>query len=273
GRIIHKTSGIPVIYTEHNKQERYHRITFWLNKLTFNWQNQVLAVSEDVSNSIKKNINPKVPVATLLNSVNTKSFMRDSMAGNRVRHELGIPSEALVVGTVAVFRFQKRLVEWVRVMHTVCQNDPLIFGIIVGDGPLKRDIQREVAAAGLSDRVFLVGLKEDVKPWLSAMDIYMMSSVFEGLTIALLEAMSTGCAIATTDAGGIKELVRDEVDGLSVNVDNWQSLADCLGRLRDPNLRQSLAIAARNRVVQSFSLKAMVGQLESVYSEIATLHR
>ncbi|WP_222933028.1 glycosyltransferase, partial [Fulvivirga aurantia] len=58
-RVIHRHIRIPVIYTEHNKQERYHRITFWLNKLTFGWQNMAVAVSNDVEVSIRKNIGAK----------------------------------------------------------------------------------------------------------------------------------------------------------------------------------------------------------------------
>lgn len=267
-RIIHKLTGIPVVYTEHNKQERYHGLTSFLNKLTFNWQTLAIAVSEDVQESILRNINPVVPVQTVLNGVNTESFVRNDADGETIRHSNGIPGDALVIGTAAVFRFQKRLVEWLEVMKKICDEDDKIFGIIVGDGPLKEEIVRKRKDLGLEHRVIMPGLITEVKPWMSAIDIYMMSSVFEGLPIALLEAMSMECAIASTSAGGIKEVIRDGQDGLIVPVEEWASLSVAIGKLKDAAVRKSLAGKARERVVASFSLKRMVTQLETLYLKL-----
>ncbi len=79
GRSVFKALGIPIVYSEHNKQERYHFATYWLNKLTFNQQSMAIAVSEDVKASIIQHITPKVPVQTILNGVNTAYFQRDTL--------------------------------------------------------------------------------------------------------------------------------------------------------------------------------------------------
>ena len=76
GRIVHRITGVPVIYTEHNKQERYHKLTKWINRFTFNWQSAAIAVSGEVAESIQKNIAPKIPVHTILNGVNTDKLKR-----------------------------------------------------------------------------------------------------------------------------------------------------------------------------------------------------
>ena len=107
-RLVHSLTKIPVLYTEHNMQERYHFLTKTINKLTFNRQSLGIGVSDDVSHSIQKNIHPTIPVQTVLNGVNTDSFQRKgSFADSSIRKQFGIPSDAFVVGTVAVFRFQK----------------------------------------------------------------------------------------------------------------------------------------------------------------------
>src|SRR5688572_27115885 len=93
GRLLHRFAKIPVVYTEHNKQERYHGITFFLNKLTFNWQTKVIAVSQDVHESIKENISPRIHVQTILNGVNTENFIRDKTAGKAIRLEYNIPDD------------------------------------------------------------------------------------------------------------------------------------------------------------------------------------
>ena len=211
-RLVHSKTGIPVIYTEHNMQERYHIATKNINKLSFNSQSLALGVSEDVTNSIKKNIKPKIPVETLLNGVNTDSFIKTE--NSEIRKELGIPVNAIVIGNVAVFRFQKRLVEWLQVIKKIREKNQNVYGIIVGAGPLEEEIKKEWKRLELENAVFFPGLKTDVKPYFEAMDIFMMSSSFEGLPIALLEAMSMECAVVSTDAGGIKEVIRNKEDGV-----------------------------------------------------------
>ncbi len=265
-RLVHRQTGIPVVYSEHNMQERYHFITKYLNKYTYNWQNLALGVSQDVSNSIQKNINPKIPVKTLLNGVNTERFQRNKESGKIIRKQFNIPENAVVIGNVAVFRFQKRLIEWLRVMKEVIDKNTNVYGILVGAGPLEKEIKNQLTKLNLKEKVLLTGLQTDVKPYFNAMDIFMMSSSFEGLPIALLEAMSMECAIVTTDAGGIKEVIRHEQDGLLCNVNDWKKLPDLLHNLIDDqkllNLYQK---NARKRVIDSFSLKSMVKQLEDVY--------
>ena len=140
-----------------------------------------------------------------------------------------------------------------------------MYFVIVGEGPLKEEILKKRHELKLEDRVIMAGLQSNVKPWLSMMDVYMMSSVFEGLPIALLEAMSMECAIVTTDAGGIKEVIRHDQDGCLVGVDDWTSLSHGVLSMTDAATRKRFASAARKRVEQAFSLQVMVDQLENIY--------
>lgn len=272
GRLVHRKTGIPVLYTEHNMQERYHIATKTINKLTFDSQILAFGVSDDVTHSIRKNIKPEIPVKTLLNGVNTDSFVKKG--NSNIKTELGIPQDGVVIGNVAVFRFQKRLVEWLQVFDQIQKQNPNVFGIIVGAGPLEEKIKKEVKRLALENKVFLPGLQTEVRPYFEAMDIFMMSSEFEGLPIALLEAMSMECAVVATDAGGIKEVIRNEKDGLICSVENWQELARlCQKLIDDPRRLEKYKKAARERVVQTFSLKKMVIELEEYYHAYAQTSR
>ena len=266
GRILYEKSGIPVIYTEHNIQEHYHFVTKTLNKLTFNKQNLAIGVSADVSRSIKKNIDPLIPVQTVLNGVNISNFRRDVKKRFSTRRELGIPDEAIVVGTIAVFREQKCLLDWIRAFNEVNKAYPEVYGILVGAGPQKREIEDLREELKLENRIIMPGLQTDTVSYFSAMDIYMMSSRFEGLPIALLEAMSMECAVVATKAGGIVEVVRDQTDGLLCDVGDYISLSQHVKNiLEDPKLQEKLQRNARERVMNEFSLNIMVQQLESIY--------
>ena len=270
GRLVYFKTGIPTVYSEHNMQERYHIVTKRINQFTFNSQSLALGVSEDVTKSIKNNIDLKIPVRTLLNGVNTNSFQKDSRFKEATRKELGIPQDAVVLGNVAVFRFQKRLVEWLRVFKALDKKNENLYGIIVGAGPLEDEIKTELKRLDLTKKVLFPGLQTNVKPYFSAMDIFMMSSSFEGLPIALLEAMSMECAVVSTDAGGIKEVIRDQQDGLICPVDKWEELGElCQTLIDSPEKLMNLKKSARTRVIESFSLEKMVNELESIYKELA----
>lgn len=267
-RLVHFKTGIPVLYTEHNLQERYHFMTKFINKWSFNYQTMAIGVSEDVSQSILKNINPTIPCKTILNGVNVTSFQRNNPdEGNRIRNHYSIPEKALLVGTVAVFRFQKRLDKWLEIMKVAIDKNPNIYGIIVGAGILEAEIYAKHAALNLEGKVFFSGIQTHVKPYYEAMDVFMMSSSFEGLPIALLEAMSMGCAILSTDAGGIKEVLLNNENGIMVAVDDWKSLSSSILELaQNPSQLAYFQAEARKRVTENFSIKAMVSQLESLYN-------
>ncbi len=268
-RFVYKKTGIRVIYTEHNIQERYHFATRKLNAITFNWQSKALGVSADVSRSINENIQPKIPVQTLLNGVNTKKFNRDNKAAESIKMEFNIPDEAVVIGNLAVFREQKDLVNWVKAFKIISDSSPEVYGLLVGAGPKEEEIKSLIKKYGLEKRIVLPGLQTNTLAYFSAMDIFMMSSKFEGLPIALLEAMSAGCAIVSTKAGGVVEVVREGKDGLLSEVGDAEALAEnCKNLLRYPDERWDLQEAARNRVVASFSLETMVAELERCYVEL-----
>ncbi|HEY5750356.1 MAG TPA: glycosyltransferase family 4 protein [Chryseolinea sp.] len=269
-RLVGVLTKIPVVYTEHNKQERYHVGTRTANLLTMNALSEVIAVSDDVAESIRK-FKPrlKAPLRTILNGVNDEHFRPGLVSDQEVRQAHGIPADAPVVGTIAVFRFQKRLEVWLEVAAEILKRCPTAHFIIVGDGPLKSQVLKKRTALGLEAHVHFPGVKTEVRPYLAAFDIYMMSSVFEGLPIALLEAMAMECAIVTTDAGGIKEVIRHELDGLLCTTDEPMKLAGYAEQLiKDKDLRGRFRQNARKRVIDRFSMGKMVQELENMYKEV-----
>lgn len=270
GRLAGKFAHVPVIYTEHNKWERYHKLTFTLNKLTFPMQQLVVAVSKDVKASIAKHYHKMKPaVETVLNGVNTDKFDPVKEFQPDIRHQLNIPAQAKVIGIISVFRVQKRLTAWLQIAHDLHQKFPDTYFIIVGDGPLKDELHTKAIELNMSAYLHFAGLQQEVRPYFDAMDIFMMSSVFEGLPIALLEAMSMECIPCCTKAGGIAEVIEDGNNGFLVNVDEPMQLVEKVSSLlqkwdeQAPRLKRN----ARSSVQQNFSLQRMVNQIENIYEE------
>jgi glycosyltransferase involved in cell wall biosynthesis len=269
GRIAGRMAGVPVVYSEHNKQERYHRMTRLLNRSTWNWQARVVAVSGDVANSIDKHIRSAVPVEVVLNGVDVTRYSRDNSDPGSVRERYGIPPDAPVVGTVAVFRVQKRLEDWLEAARLLRARHPYVHFLLVGDGPVRSDVEARIASSGMEDVVHLPGLQEEVRPFLAAMDVYMMSSLFEGLPVALLEAMSMECAPVCTAVGGIPEVIRSGENGYLAEPERPEQLAGLVADLLDDPVRvRELGAAARATVEERFSMKRMARELEAIYEQL-----
>lgn len=274
GRIVGRMTGVPVVYTEHNKWERYHKLTYYMNKLSFSSQQKVIAVSGDVAGSIKTHYRGAKPdVQVVLNGINTEKFSRNIAGDKDIRAELKIPAHAVVIGIACVFRVQKRLTDWLEVAKRLHSRFPDTHFIIAGDGVLKEEVFAKAKEVNLGIHLHFVGLQAQIRPYLKAMNIFMMSSEFEGLPIALLEAMSMECMPASTAAGGIPELVHQN-NGVLVPVDAPLQLAESLiPYLQQPQKIEAMGKAARETVLQNFSMQKMVGALETIYDDLLNIRK
>jgi glycosyltransferase involved in cell wall biosynthesis len=274
GRLAGKLAGIPVVYTEHNKMEQYHPLTRRLNLATWSWQQQVIAVSGDVADSIRTHAASRVPVKVVLNGINVDSFRRDRADPHAVRRRFRIPRNTPVVGTVAVFRAEKRLHDWLEAARILLARFPDIHFVLVGDGPLREDLVAHAARLKLQEAVHFAGLQQDVRPYLAAMDVYMISSLFEGLPLALLEAMAMGCTVVSTAVGGIPEAIRDHENGFLVEPSSPNLLAAVTGKvLASPETLRRCGDAARRTVEDRFSLRRMARDLEATYLDVLSRYR
>ncbi len=270
GRLVGKITSVPVIYTEHNKWERYHRVTYYLNKLSFGNQQKVIAVSSEVEKSIKshyKKRNP--PIQVVANGIDWHKFSNINPVYPDIRKLLNIDPKSIVIGTTCVFRAQKRMTTWLQIASMLHTRYPGIVFIIVGDGVLKNEIIEQSKILGTENYVHFAGLQADTRPYLKAMDIFMMCSEFEGLPIALLEAMSMGCLPACTAAGGINDVIHNNKNGILVPVSYPYQLADRIAEcLQQPYHMQQMKSAAQQTIIQSFGMEKMVNALEGIYQEV-----
>ena len=269
GRIAAKIARVPVLYTEHNNFSTYHILTRFASRLTLHLNDLTIAVSADAEQASKKVV-AHHKLHLILNGVDTAYFSRDRDDA-AVRQKLGIPEDHVVVATVAVFRKQKRLDNFVKVARGIADRHEKVSFILIGDGPERAEVEALAAGLDLKGKIYFEGLQHNVKPYFDSTDIYLMTSDFEGLPIALLEAMSMACAPVATNVGGIPEVVEDGVSGLLSPADDIASLQHNVEVLiTDEAKRQEIAANARKRIEQHFSMKKMVKELEDVYHQFTT---
>jgi glycosyltransferase involved in cell wall biosynthesis len=269
-RCLGRFYDIPVIYTEHNLQERYHPLTRWLNRATYDWNECVLTVSQEVSASLARlGLERKTRLKTVLNGVPVERVWAEAANLNGLRGELEIPPGHLVVGTVAVFTLKKRLQDWLEVAAQVASQREDVTFLLVGHGPEETTLKAKVQALGLTERIRMPGFRPDGRRVLGLMDVYLMCSEFEGLPIALLEAMALAKPIVATAVGGIPEVVQNGQEGFLTPVGAIDSLADhSLTLLADCQRRQQMGQRGAQKVAEDFHWRDRVYFMEQLYLEV-----
>ena len=180
-----------------------------------------------------------------------------------------LPHHAPVVGNVAALVPHKGQRYLVDAAHLVVQEVPDARFVILGEGELREHIEKQVHQHHLEKHVLVPGFRADVLGCLKGFDVFVMSSVTEGLGTSLLDAMACSLPIVATRAGGIPEIVEDEVNGLLVPPRDHTALARSIVRmLKDAGLRQRMGEAGFARVRERFTVERMVQQTADVYRRV-----
>jgi glycosyltransferase involved in cell wall biosynthesis len=255
-----------IVHTEHNLWTRYRSVTRWTNALTYPRNSAVIAVSAAVAASIDP---PRwgpasPPVEVVLHGPHIESIPHGPDARRRARELLSLDPDDRVIGTVGNFtakKNQRMLLDAVAQLAAPGR----VRVVLVGIGPLRDALETHARALGLGDRATFTGLRSDVYDLLPAFDVFALSSDFEGLPIALLEAMAAGVPCVATAVGGIPEVVTDGEEGYLVGGRDVQAFAARLQKiLDDPVLAESLGANASRRAA-AFDLRSAVRRTESIY--------
>ena len=146
--------------------------------------------------------------------------------------------------------------------------------VIVGDGPLRGDLEAQAASLGVANKVLFTGARRDIPELLSAMDIFVMPSLYEGGPITVLEAMAMGKPVVSTPVGMVPDAIENGVSGSLVPAAQSGPITQAvLGLLTHPDLAAQLGRQARAVVTERFSPDAMVDGVVAVYDEVAPARR
>lgn len=271
GYIASKFTKTPIVINgEHGtlyfdtwKQRLMQRFLF--NRMYLN-----LSVSKALVQEI--NLRFKVSVSrfkAILNGVNIDRFQPDNEARKKVRQELAISEEQLVVGSVGRLVEVKNYPSFIRAFALVVQKHPQAKLIIAGDGPMRAELNSLVDELQLRENVNLLGRREDVPGVMNAFDVFVLPSFREGLSNTILEAMASGLPAVVTNVGGSPEIVVDGETGYLFEVSNTKQLADYLCQLfEDKALLVKMSKQARHHVVDNYSLQGMVDNYQNTYQEL-----
>ena len=225
-----------------------------------------IAASQVIAGMLATDGIPADRIATVHDGVNLS--LVDKQPALDVHKTFWLPHAAPVVGNVAALAAHKGQRHLVAAAARVIRDVADVRFVIVGEGEERPRLEKQIRDLGLERHVFLAGFRPDALGLMKAFDIFVMSSITEGLGSAVLEAMACGRPIVATSAGGIPEVVEEGVSGLLVPPHDEPAMATAIVRLlRDPAFAADLAAGGRARVEAAFSVERMVERTLRVYQD------
>jgi len=270
GRVAGRIAQVPVVVcTEHSLLPWKSHGQIRMDRITSRWADMVVAVSEAIRQ--ERLTGERLPVeklCTIYNFPEGESY-REPQDGIEARKEFGIPADAPVVGIVARLHPVKAIDILFAALVEVRKALPAVRLLVIGDGPMRGELEKLSDTMGLADSVIFAGFRSDVPRLIWTANVGVLCSHQEGLSTALLEYMSAGKPVVATEVGGNTEVVVGGVTGLLVPAGGVQPLAVALIELlTHPERARAMGKAGKERVDAMFSVEVIVRHIEAVYEEL-----
>lgn len=255
-------AGVPSVSVEHNVDDwRHGAVLNSVDRAVARLNFGRIAVSGAVREMlIERRIVPEERVHLVPNAVELRE-VSDALSDQALRKRFKIPRQAIVVVVVARLVPQKghrHLIDAVKILRATV---PEAFFLLLGDGGLRGELEREVVRLGLSPKFGFAGAVDDVRAILPACDLFVLPSLWEGMPVALIEAMAAGLPCIATKVAGVPEVIEDGVSGALVPPGDSVALASRIEELLvSPEKRSQLGRAAKVRAMRHFDISRLVDQ-------------
>lgn len=271
GRLAARLAGVRIIvHTVHgwsfnDYQPIWKRVFFiWLERLIASFSDKLVVVSHhDKQKGLNYRIGREDKYQLIRYGIDYSKF---TVKDQGIREELGVNSRGLLVGMIACFKPQKSPQDFIKAAYLVSKINPEVKFLLVGDGILRKAIERLISRFNLQDRVILAGWRRDIPRVLSAIDVFVLTSLWEGLPITILEAMASFKPVVATDTRGVRDIITEGQTGFLARPGDVKAISEKLViLLKDASLRIQMARNAKGNLDFNFTTQHMVASSESMY--------
>lgn len=267
GIMAAKTADIPCI--------QHSRIGAELNRVEVNtannWLTKMISVSQGVQEMFVKQGVDAGKCTVVYNGIDPN--VKPAVMSSQIRRQWGIRDGEMVIGTVGSLVRRKRIGDLIEAVAEIDERvkgqGASVKGMIVGDGPEREGLQKEVFKKGLQDKVIFTGFQSDAISYINAMDIFVLSSEREGLPRVILEAMLMSKPVVACDISGPSELVVNGESGFLIPVKNPHTLANALFKLiASVDMRNRMGEKGKMRALEKFSMESYVSGVSKIFKEV-----
>ncbi len=272
GKPLAAICGVPIrINHDHcnDKEADPRRWVPAVDKLTNRFATHLIAVSESIREyAVKEEELPAARVSTIYNGIDLDIYRPRPEAREAARARLELPPDAFVVTGVGRLSTQKNFTLFLEVAAAVLTRQPRAFFLIAGTGPQDQMLREQARRLGIESRLRFLGYVSAMAELYPAIDMLLLTSLYEGLPITILEAMATGTVIVSSRLDGVQEILEDGVDSaLAPSGDVAAFTARVCELIDQPALASQYALAALQKVRASYSAAAMTRAVEAIYSK------
>jgi len=274
GRIIGKFCKVPIIIsTIHNEKfgrEFYEKLL----KYTEKFCDMTTIVSQNVAKvMVEKKVVSEGRFRVIYNGIELNSFNLDKdLMRKKIRSELNLKENQKVLISVGRLTEQKGYPCLIEAFNNLIKKYPDLALIILGEGEDREKLEREVKIKNLKENISFLRNKDNVPEYLAASDVFVSSSLWEGLPLSILEAMASRLPVIATQVGGVPEIIKEGETGFLVEPKNSKALAEKIGYLLSlpQEERKKVGEKGRKLVEEKFTLDKMVKSYENLYEEFCT---
>lgn len=272
GRVIGKLRNVPIIISSIHSEYFGGILREKLLKWTDRFCNITTIVSKGAAERmIDLKVVSKNKLKVIYNGIDLENFpFRKLEARTKIRKELNIEENKKILISVGRLHEAKGCPYLIKAMKILKEKYPHILLIVLGEGPEGKKIEEQIKELKLEKNILLLGQKENISEYLNASDVFVMPSLWEGLPIALLEAMACGLPVVATRVGGVPEVVEDGKSGFLVELKNPRGLAEKIIKTLEMSEEERKKMGERGRkiVEKKFSIEQMVKEYENLYQEL-----
>jgi len=270
GRIACFAMPVKTVVTVHNFAN-YDNMNFYKKKLLLSLTkvldkktHQFIAVSKALKEDLV--VNQKIEknkIKVVYNCIDTSFYEETTL---NLKEKFNLPQDSFIVGSIARLIPAKGVQDLIKAASILKNINAYFF--VAGDGPFKEELQKMIESLNLKDRFFLLGYRNDIPSFLRNLDLFVLPSHEEGFGISVIEALNEGISIIATKVGGIPEIIQDGVEGILVEKENSEELANAIEKiLKDEKLRKNMSVKGKESA-KKYSCDKMIGQMQQIYEAL-----
>jgi lipopolysaccharide/colanic/teichoic acid biosynthesis glycosyltransferase len=260
--------AIPLVATNHNWLTSTFSLKLYclLDSFVMRFFDQVIAVSKDVREDMLRAGISEQKISVIDNGLNINRLSKALTANLSIKAQLNIPEKNRVIGAVGGLKIEKGFLYLLKAAKGVTALYKDVSFLFVGNGDLKESLIQQSSALGIAEKVVFAGRREDIPELLSIMDIYALSSIKEGLPMALLEAMAAKKPVIATRVGSVPNVIQDGQNGLLIAKADAMALQTAICRLlENPTEAHRFAQAGYDTVRAFYSSEIMCKKYMDLY--------
>lgn len=276
GTIAARLLNIPSVSTLHTLEQPSTRMKKrWRNALRWNSLNmfarRVIAVSDVAHQHYLRLGFRSDKLITLYNGIDLHKFSAENQSKSDKAKLFGLPTDGIVITTVAVLREPKGIQYMLRALPMIITKVPNVYYAVVGDGPYRQHLEELSVSLGVSKHVLFMSYRSNIPEILAASDLFVLPTLVEALPTVLFEAMAAGVPIIVSEVGGVPEIIEHDVNGVLLPPAEPALLIEaCLRLLLDKDLCNRLSAAAKATVANRFDVRRQAGNLLALYNQMVT---